>query len=308
VRADLLADERVDLAGEQPQRQADHAALMRHHALDGEMGLAGVGRTEHRGDVAAGKPLDRGGQAKYWPPLAEMVEPVMKPASSEARNTTQRAISAGSPRRPTGIWAMMDSRTFLRDGHHHVGADIAGADDVDGDAGARAFLRQRLGETDIAGLRGRVVRLPHLALLAVDRGDGDDAAELAVAHAGPERMRHVEDAVEVGADDLVPLLARHLVEHGVAGDAGIVDQHVDRAEIGLHLGDAGRAGVVVGDRPLVGLDAGLGGEFLRRLVIAGIVRRDLVAGILQRDRDRRADAARTAGDQCNTCHAIPSRY
>jgi hypothetical protein len=28
---------------------------------------------------------------------------------------------------------------------------------------------------------------------------------------------------------------RHLVEHRVAGDAGVVDQHVDRAEIGLDL-------------------------------------------------------------------------
>ena len=51
-------------------------------------------------------------QAKNWPPLAEITEPVMKPASSEDRKATQRAISSGSPRRPTGIWAMIDSRTF----------------------------------------------------------------------------------------------------------------------------------------------------------------------------------------------------
>jgi hypothetical protein len=50
---------------------------------------------------------------KNCPPFALIggaagaVEPVMKPASSEARNTTQRAISSGSPRRPTGIWAMI---------------------------------------------------------------------------------------------------------------------------------------------------------------------------------------------------------
>ena len=53
VRADLLADAAVDLARQQPERQADHAALMRHHALDGEMRLAGVGRPEHGGHVAA---------------------------------------------------------------------------------------------------------------------------------------------------------------------------------------------------------------------------------------------------------------
>jgi hypothetical protein len=36
-------------------------------------------------------------------PPAVKVEPVISPASSEARNTTQRAISSGSPRRPIGI-------------------------------------------------------------------------------------------------------------------------------------------------------------------------------------------------------------
>jgi hypothetical protein len=65
-------------------------------------------------------------------------------------------------------------------------------------------------------------------------------------------MRHVEEP----SSRLVLMTAfhcsrRHLVEHRVAGDAGIVDQHVDRAEIGLDLLDAGGAGVVVGDRPLV---------------------------------------------------------
>jgi hypothetical protein len=35
--------------------------------------------------------------------LAVMVEPVMKPESSDAKNATQRAISSGSPKRPTGI-------------------------------------------------------------------------------------------------------------------------------------------------------------------------------------------------------------
>src|SRR5262249_1477620 len=44
-----------------------------------------------------------------WPPLADSVEPVISPASSEARNTTQRAISSGSPRRPRGI----RGRTFF---------------------------------------------------------------------------------------------------------------------------------------------------------------------------------------------------
>ena len=48
-------------------------------------------------------------QLKNWPPFGEMVEPVRKPASSEARNTTQRPISSGSPKRPTGICGMIFS-------------------------------------------------------------------------------------------------------------------------------------------------------------------------------------------------------
>lgn len=53
VGADLFADAGVDLARQKPERQADDSTLMRHHALDGEMGLAGVGRPEHGGHVAA---------------------------------------------------------------------------------------------------------------------------------------------------------------------------------------------------------------------------------------------------------------
>ena len=53
VGADAGDDLVVDLAREQPQRQADHADVVRQHALDGEMGLAGVGRAEHGGDAAS---------------------------------------------------------------------------------------------------------------------------------------------------------------------------------------------------------------------------------------------------------------
>jgi hypothetical protein len=60
---------------------------------------------------------------------------------------------------------------------------------------------------------------------------------------------------------------RHAVEHGVAGDAGIVDQHLDRAEIGLDLLEAGGAGIVGGDVPLVDRNAGRGLELLRRRVL-----------------------------------------
>ena len=50
---DLLADARIDLARQEPERQANDAALVRDHALDGEMRLAGIGRTEDRRHVAS---------------------------------------------------------------------------------------------------------------------------------------------------------------------------------------------------------------------------------------------------------------
>jgi hypothetical protein len=54
---------------------------------------------------------------------------------------------------------------------------------------------------------------------------------------------HVEQRAEIGVDHRRPLLRLHAVELGVAGDAGIVDQHVDRPELGFDLLDAGGAGL-----------------------------------------------------------------
>ena len=74
-----------------------------------------------------------------------------------------------------------------------------------------------------------------------------------------------------------------LVQHAVARDAGVVDQHVDRAEIGLDLGDARLTGVEVADVPAVGRDAGRRGERLGRRDIAAIGGGDRVAGLLECD-------------------------
>ncbi len=115
-------------------------------------------------------------------------------------------------------------------------------------------------------------------------------------------MGHVEEAVQVGRDHLVPLLAGHAVEHAVPGDAGIVDQDLDRPQIGLDLGDALDAGVVIGDRPFVDRDAGLGLERGRRLVIARIVGGDLISFGLQRLGNRLANSPAAAGYQGYTSH------
>src|SRR6202023_4119065 len=91
----------------------------------------------------------------------------------------------------------------------------------------------------------------------------------------------------------------------VLGDAGIVDEHVDRADVGLDLLDAGSTGVERGDIPFVDGNAGLALELLGGGIIARITRRVLVSRRLQRLADRSPNAARTARHQCNTCHLSP---
>jgi hypothetical protein len=92
------------------------------------------------------------------------------------------------------------------------------------------------------------------------------------------------------------------VKHGIAGDAGVVDQHLDRTDIGLDLLEAGGAGVVRRDVPLVDRNAGRGLEFLRRGVIAAVIRRDLVAGGLEGLRYRFTDSARSPRHHRDACH------
>ena len=53
VSADPLDAAAVDFARQKPQRQTDDAGRMREHPLDGEMGLARIGRPEHGCDAGA---------------------------------------------------------------------------------------------------------------------------------------------------------------------------------------------------------------------------------------------------------------
>ncbi len=54
ARAARFDDPVVVFAGEKPQREADHAALVIEHALDRKMRLAGVGRPEDRDKARCG--------------------------------------------------------------------------------------------------------------------------------------------------------------------------------------------------------------------------------------------------------------
>src|SRR5262249_58665827 len=69
--------------------------------------------------------------------------------------------------------------------------------------------------------------------------------------------------------------------------------------------DAGGAGLERRHIPFVAVDTSLGFKFLPRFVAGAIMGRDVMAGCLQSLADRSANAARTAGDQCNAGHGKP---
>ena len=94
------------------------------------------------------------------------------------------------------------------------------------------------------------------------------------------------------------------MQQAVAGDAGIVDDDIDRAQLGFDLGEAFLALGEARDVPLVDRDAGLFLELGRRFVIAGVIRRNDVAGVLQRNRNGVADTTRAASDDRNPSHVF----
>ena len=83
---------------------------------------------------------------------------------------------------------------------------------------------------DDARLGRRVVGLPEIAMDADHGADVDDSAIARLDHVRQHPGGHVEDAAQVRLEDVVPLLAGHLGQAAVAGDPGVIDEHVDLAE------------------------------------------------------------------------------
>src|SRR3546814_10607148 len=82
-----------------------------------------------------------------------------------------------------------------------------------------------------ARLGGRVIHLPILARLAVDRSDIHDPAPAAIPHAGKAGLRHVEAAAQIDADHFVPIFKAHIQESAVARNACIVRSEEHTSEL-----------------------------------------------------------------------------
>ena len=171
----------------------------------------------------------------------------------------------------------------------------------DTDAERRELLGQALAETLERPLRRDVRRLGERGDAAGDRGDVDDGAAAALAHARQHLLQASNGAAQVDVHHVEVRRRRALLGDRVATDAGVVDQHVDDA-VGLaeDLREAVAHRLVVGDVELdeVDLDAGLARH---RLQLAGLVDAangavDGVALLREVDGGGATDAAVGAGD------------
>ena len=172
----------------------------------------------------------------------------------------------------------------------------------------RQVARGHAGQTGDAGFGRTVVGLAAIALQAGDRAVVHDAAVALLAHDDRRRLDGCEVALEVDADDIVPLFLAQVEDHSVAQDGGEVDETVDLA-VGVERGldDAFAAGHrrdigQVGDRFTAHLldlfDHLLGGSCVSAGAVrvhAGVIDDD--AGAFGRGEQRAlaADAAAGAG-------------
>src|SRR5439155_27379934 len=117
-----------------------------------------------------------------------------------------------------------------------VGGEEGRAEHGDADAGAEELGAQRLGQRDHRRF-GRVVgRHGRRGEQARGGGDVEDVAAALLLEARREDVAAVDDAPQVDADDPAPVVDGDLADHAADGDAGVVDDHVDAAEIAIGAG------------------------------------------------------------------------
>ena len=186
------------------------------------------------------------------PPSTGSTAPEMYAAPSEARKTTAAAISSGAAYRRSGTWSMISVRRASGQRPGHVGVDEARRDDIGGDVPGAQLPGDRPGQSDQAGLGGRVVGLAGAAGEPDHRRDEDHPAPALAQHAGGGPLGHPVGPGQVRVDHRAERVLAHPQQQRVVGDPGVGHQHLDRALVLLHLGergvDAGRVGDVT-DHP-----------------------------------------------------------
>ncbi|KAF4530878.1 hypothetical protein B566_EDAN018918 [Ephemera danica] len=184
----------------------------------------------------------------------------------------------------------VQDRRFYKTRRHGIDANALGPE----------LAAPGLGEADDAELAGGVIRLAEVAVDA-DHAAGvqDDAA--ALQHQGVDHgLGAVEHAAQVDVDHRIELRQRHLLQPRVAGDAGVVHQHVDAAEALLDCGHHGIDRGAVGDVDDIALGLHTQAAALRHHGINGggihVAHRHVRTFGGELDGGGRANALRRAGD------------
>src|SRR5579864_459914 len=111
-----------------------------------------------------------------------------------------------------------------------IGAQDAGDERVDADAGSGPLDGEGLGERSDGGFAGAVGSNFVEAEERGERADIDDAAVTPLEHVTAEDAASAQRAVEVGVDDGVPLGFGKIEGGHAPGAAGAIDENLDAAE------------------------------------------------------------------------------
>ena len=262
----------------------------------------------------------RGSTAEMWSFMAALLtgdvpsRTTVSPLSASSRitRTTAAATSSGSTRRPPGFrraiaaTASSNERPLraatLRAPFHTMSvAAKPGQMRVHGDALAGDLRRQRARETDQRVLGGRVGGDVGRAVKSGQRGDVDHPSPAALEHAGQHGLGHEIGPGGVHVQVALPLGERGPRERCGFGDARVVHQDVDGAELRDHRGHRGgdRSGIRHVERhgehgPAAG--AQLGGGRVQLIPAAGRDRHRQPLDA-ERQRDRPTETATAAGHE-----------
>ena len=162
---------------------------------------------------------------------------------------------------------------FVAQNRGHGSFDEAGSDGVAGNVARADFAGDGHGQADQSGLRSGVVGLPRLAHLAENAGDVDDASPALLEHGADDLLDAEIRGSQIGLQDGVPVGALHAHDELIAGDAGVVDQDIDLAELGDGGLDGGLDLLFVGDIESEGRGFAAGGgdfgdQFVELFLIA----------------------------------------
>ena len=248
------------------------------------------------------------------PPSRTMVWPLIEAASGDAsqndggghllRVEQPAERRCGRQRRlARGLVAARRAHDVGHRALRHLGGDEGRADRVHTDPRTRDLGGGRAHQADRGVLGRRVGGGVGRADAARGRGDGDDRALVALAHAAEHRAGAEEGAGGVDREVAGPGLERRARQRRALRDARVVDEHVDGADGAERLGDLVLVGDVAGAR-LDGpaRDAERLAQRAQRLRVAP-ERDDPVAVCRERRHRRPADPLGAPGHHDDAAHA-----